>query len=308
MCREELNIVRLQQMNRLCFVFLIGVFGTLVSKAIQLEANNRFETVESVYEIGFTEDQVNSYFNGDYWLDSRLSSKLVDLNKIYQERAFSKKLSNDSTVKRYQKSYGTWIEERICPESPYIDKPMRTPMTSHYGRRVHPMSGRSHVHAGIDFRGRTGTPVYAASTGRVKSVRRKGAYGKAIVIEHGNSFTTLYAHLSKYAVKEGQWVNLGQTVGYVGRTGRVTGPHLHFEVRCHNVPLNPRKYLGKVGQVAEVKFKRRYRPWRRTANTARRIQTRTARREPASPAKHDPNYYTRMINLQKLQKMQKKKQ
>lgn len=282
-------------MNRLFFIFLIGLFGTIISKAVQLDSVTRFETVDSLNSEYYSLTEINMHFDGDNWLDNRISSKSVDLNSIYQEKAFTKKLSNKSTVKRYQKSYGTWIEERICPESPYIDKPVRAPMTSHFGRRVHPLSGRSHVHAGIDFRGRTGTPVYAASSGVIKKARRKGAYGKVIVIDHGNSYTTLYAHLSGYAVKEGQWVNLGQTIGYIGRTGRVTGPHLHFEVRCHNVPLNPRKYLGKLGQIAEVKFKRRVRSW-----------SQRSRRNPAV-VKRDPNYYTRMINLQKLQKLKQKK-
>ncbi len=274
-------------MNRSFFIFTLGMFVALISKAIQTVPSPDFNSVESLAEAGFDAIDVASHFTGQNWLENKVMSSPVDLNQIYQEKVFTRALANKSTTKRYEHSYNTWIEERICPESPYIDKPVRANMTSRFGYRTHPMSGRRHVHAGIDFRGKAGTPVLAGSAGVIKTARRKGAYGRTIVINHGNSFTTLYGHLSGYNVKEGQWVNLGQTIGYIGRSGRATGPHLHFEVRCHNVPLNPSKYLGKMGKVAEVKFKRRRRSFSRQPTFAKR----------------DPNYYTRMINLQKLRKL-----
>ena len=286
-------------MNRLIFVFIFGMLGTFVSKAVQSNRQTLlFETAKILQAEAINNDSIYSFFEGEAWLENRMTSNLIDLNGIYQERAFEKKLSNKSQIKRYQKSYSTWIEQRTCPESPFIDKPVKSYMTSRFGTRVHPLSGRRHVHAGIDFRGKTGDPVIAASPGIVKTVGRKGAYGKSIIIDHGNSYTTLYGHLSGYTIKEGQWVNLGQTIGYIGRTGRTTGPHLHFEVRCHNVPLNPRKYLGKMGQLAEIKLHKRVRPYRRAAHVVHKVQQKTAALD-----KKDPNYYTRLINLQKLQKL-----
>lgn len=282
-------------MNRLFLIFFCGFFFTLISKAIQNGPMDNYEVVYTLEDAEIDPNTIVTYFNGENWLENKVLSESIDLNSIYQQKAFAKKLTNNSQVKMYQKSYATWIEERICNESPYIDKPVRANMTSRYGYRTHPLSGRRHIHAGIDYRGKTGTPVLAGSAGVVKTARRKGNYGKTIVIDHGNSYSTLYGHLSGYAVTEGQWVNLGQTIGYIGRTGRATGPHLHFEVRCHNVPLNPNKYLGKIGQVAEVKFKRR----KRAYSSLSRQQ-----REPAF-VKRDPNYYTRMINLRKLQNMKK---
>ncbi len=279
-------------MNRFFFLFFISLFATLVSKAVQYGNTDRNETIEFLQYKAVDELEIASYFNGHNWLENKMTSKSVNLTQIYQEKAFTKQLTKNSHVRRYQKSYGTWVEEKICNESPYIDKPVRANMTSRYGSRQHPMSGRRHIHAGIDFRGGTGTPVLAGSAGVVKTARRKGNYGKTIILDHGNSYTTLYGHLSGYAVREGDWVNLGQTIGYIGRTGRVTGPHLHFEVRCHNVPLNPMKYLGKMGQVAEVRFNRR-------------VRNVSHRRQPAV-VKRDPNYYTRMINLQKLRKLDQK--
>lgn len=277
-------------MNHMTFLFLLGLFSGLVSQAIQSETFHRFETVDSLLDQYIEETSINDSFIGHQWLESRVTSDIVDLNQMYQKNIGHKELEDNSEVNRVKKSYYTYIEERICPNSPYIDKPVRAPITSRYGRRVHPLSGRSHVHAGIDFRGRTGTPVVAAAQGLAKSVKRKGNYGKTIVIDHGNSYTTLYGHLSDYAIKEGQWVNLGQTIGYIGRTGRATGPHLHFEVRCYNVPLNPRQYLGKSGKVAEVRFRKRSR--HNFAAPSRGLAV-----------KRDPNYYTRMINLKKLESL-----
>lgn len=271
-------------MNRTLFIFLLGLFSTLLTKAVTYDVSDSFDDYE-VFDLDMA--QVNDQFEGLNWLKSKLTTQTRDLNGIYQSKMFKRTLSNKSEVRRIQKSYSSWVEERICLESPYIDKPVRANMTSRFGYRTHPISGRHHVHAGIDFRGNVGTPVLAGAAGKVKTSRRKGAYGKTIIIDHGNSYTTLYGHLSDYAVKEGQWVNLGQTIGYIGKTGRATGPHLHFEVRCHNVPLNPSKYLGHVGQMAEVKFNR---------------QSKSYQRQPTF-VKRDPNYYTRMINLEKLKRL-----
>ncbi len=280
-------------MNRLFLIFFCSMMFTLLTKAMQNGPMDDYETAFFLYQEDTERSEVASYFAGETWLENKVLSNMVDLDKIYQEKAFTRKLTNDSHVKRYIKSYSTWVEERVCNESPFIDKPIRANVTSRYGYRTHPLSGRRHVHAGIDFRGKTGTPVLAGSAGIVKTTGRKGAYGKTIIIDHGNSFTTLYGHLSGFAVKEGQWVNLGQTIGYIGRTGRATGPHLHFEVRCHNIPLNPSNYLGKMGQIAEVKFHKKTRNYHRP------------NREPAF-VKRDPNYYTRMINMKKLEKLNDK--
>jgi hypothetical protein len=281
-------------MIRYGFVFLSGVLFTLMTSAFF--RSPEVYPLSPVYQFATLSDQydLSSYFAGGVWLENQLLSKRVDLNGVFQKKAFVKKLSNKSEVRRYNKSYSTWIEERKCLESPYIDKPMKSNMTSLYGYRKHPFTGHKHIHAGVDFRGKIGTSVLAGSAGVVKRASRKGNYGKTIIVDHGNGFSTLYGHLSGYAVKEGQWVTMGQTIGFVGKSGRATGPHLHFEVRCHNVPLNPLQYLGKMGRIAEVKFKKK----RRSYLTSGRG------RAPAKSAQNDPNHFTRMINLEKLKKLQ----
>jgi murein DD-endopeptidase MepM/ murein hydrolase activator NlpD len=105
-------------------------------------------------------------------------------------------------------------------------------LTSEYGYRTNPVSGAYKLHAGVDIGASSGTAIYAAADGTVVLAQDYGSYGNCVMINHGNGYTTLYAHMSSIAVSDGQTVTQGQTVGYVGATGDVTGPHLHFEVRA----------------------------------------------------------------------------
>ena len=125
--------------------------------------------------------------------------------------------------------------------------PVKGKLTSNYGYRRHPIHGTYKMHTGIDISAPSGTPVRAADGGEIIAVGWRGGYGKMIVVMHGNrhgsSVTTLYGHLSGFAVSKGQSVGKGQVIGYVGSTGYSTGPHLHFEVRLNGQTVNPRGYL-----------------------------------------------------------------
>ena len=114
-------------------------------------------------------------------------------------------------------------------------------LTSGFGMRKHPLLRYSKMHTGVDFGAPTGTPIRAAGNGVIDLAGRHGAYGNTIVIKHGTKYKTLYAHMSRLAagVRKGKAVNQGQIIGYVGSTGRSTGPHLHYEVRVSNRPVNP---------------------------------------------------------------------
>lgn len=116
-------------------------------------------------------------------------------------------------------------------------------ITSTFGSRTHPIYGDVRMHNGIDFRAATGTAVRAAGAGKILYAGWKGGYGNAVIIDHGNSLATLYAHLSGITVGVGQGVAKGQMVGRAGSTGMSTGPHLHLEVRANGVPVNPLGYL-----------------------------------------------------------------
>ena len=134
---------------------------------------------------------------------------------------------------------------RISKHGPAFAKPLRVPLvvTSKYGYRPHPVTGRYQHHAGIDFRAAVGTRVYASKTGRVIVAERRGGYGKIVGIEHEGNFTTWYGHLSRIRVKVGQTVSQGKVIGLSGNTGISTGPHLHFEIRYKGRSEKPTKYI-----------------------------------------------------------------
>ena len=117
-------------------------------------------------------------------------------------------------------------------------------VTSGYGNRRHPFSGRQEFHTGIDIGARSGANVVAAESGMVTMSGWHGGYGQTIVIDHGNGLSTLYAHNSALLAREGQWVNRGDVIARVGSTGISTGPHLHFEIRQNGRHFNPAPSLG----------------------------------------------------------------
>jgi murein DD-endopeptidase MepM/ murein hydrolase activator NlpD len=108
--------------------------------------------------------------------------------------------------------------------------------------REHPMLGYSRMHEGVDFAASRGTPIYAAGDGVVRYAGRNGGYGNYVKLDHHDPFTTAYGHLQRLAdgIHPGAHVNQGEVIGYVGNTGRSTGPHLHYEIRKRGEPVNPR--------------------------------------------------------------------
>lgn len=123
-------------------------------------------------------------------------------------------------------------------------KPTVGRLSSGYGYRPDPFTGKMRMHNGIDIANRLGTPVVASMAGKVSWVdNRPKGYGNYVVVHHGNGYETLYAHLSRIDVKIGQWVEAGQRLGAMGSTGRSTGPHLHFTIFRNNVTLNPLHYV-----------------------------------------------------------------
>ena len=117
-------------------------------------------------------------------------------------------------------------------------------IASGFGYRVHPIYKTLRMHTGIDFSAPKGTPIYATGNGTVRN-KRKGmrGYGKFCMIDHGYGYKTLYAHLSKVIVRSGQKVKRGEIIGYVGSTGLSVAPHLHYEVRINDKPVNPVHYF-----------------------------------------------------------------
>jgi len=124
-------------------------------------------------------------------------------------------------------------------------------ISSSFGMRKHPISGFNKMHKGVDFAAPIGTPVYAGGNGVIEMVGVNGGYGKYIRIRHNNEYKTAYAHLSSYrkGISKGVRVNQGEVIGYVGSTGRSTGPHLHYEIIYQNKKVNPLKLKLPSGKI-----------------------------------------------------------
>lgn len=132
-----------------------------------------------------------------------------------------------------------------------IPLPGRPEVTSPFGARVDPFLGRPALHTGVDFREGFGVAIRATAAGRVGSAGTAGGYGNMVEVDHGTGVATRYAHMGQIAVSEGQSVTRGTVLGYVGATGRATGPHLHYEVRIDGEPIDPMRLIQTAGR-AEV--------------------------------------------------------
>jgi murein DD-endopeptidase MepM/ murein hydrolase activator NlpD len=116
-------------------------------------------------------------------------------------------------------------------------------ITGSFGERMDPFSGEGAFHSGVDISGDYGAEVHAAADGIVTAVETRSGYGRMVVVDHGFGLNTLYGHLSSFGTEVGVHVKRGDTVGYVGVSGRTTGPHVHYEVRINGAPVNPWRYL-----------------------------------------------------------------
>jgi murein DD-endopeptidase MepM/ murein hydrolase activator NlpD len=177
--------------------------------------------------------------------------------RLYDERgkavgigdiAYAAMTLSGKTLKLYRYlPAGAKTAEYLTPAGANVKKALlRTPvdgarLSSGFGLRLHPILGYTKMHRGVDFAAPPGSPIMAAGDGVVESAGAAGAYGNLVVVRHDGAYETAYAHMSHIArgVKPGTMVRQGQVIGYVGATGRATGPHLHYEVRFHGEPMNP---------------------------------------------------------------------
>jgi murein DD-endopeptidase MepM/ murein hydrolase activator NlpD len=204
---------------------LASIFGWDVDFALDIRQGDAFTVV---YE--------ELYLDGEKVGDGNIiAAEFANNNHIY--RAYRYTDSNDKT-------------EYYSPDGKSMRKPfMRTPVdlariSSHFNlKRKHPVLNKIRAHKGVDYAAATGTAIKATGDGKVVHRGRKGGYGNTIILRHGNTYTTLYAHMSKYARKTGvgSRVKQGQIIGYIGSTGLATGPHLHYEFRVNGVHRNPLK-------------------------------------------------------------------
>jgi murein DD-endopeptidase MepM/ murein hydrolase activator NlpD len=133
-------------------------------------------------------------------------------------------------------------QKNLLAHTPAI-RPVKGWITSDFGYRLSPFTGKREFHKGLDIANRKGTKIMAAADGVVTFVGARGLFGNLIIIDHGHGITTRYAHLEKTFFQRGDRVARGKTIALMGNTGRSTGAHLHYEVRLNGVPVNPSKYI-----------------------------------------------------------------
>ncbi|MDP9160780.1 MAG: M23 family metallopeptidase [Acidobacteriota bacterium] len=132
-----------------------------------------------------------------------------------------------------------WVRANSAPNL----WPVEGPVTGSFGERIDPFNGEGAFHSGVDIGSSYGQAIVAPADGIVEFADFMGGYGRAIILDHGHGITTRFGHLSNFSIISGQHVHRGDVIGYVGLSGRSTGPHLHYEVRINDTPVNPYKYL-----------------------------------------------------------------
>lgn len=169
---------------------------------------------------------------------------------------------------RFSELFASWSAlDTAAPETPgapatifersTVSVPSRMPldgsrMSSSYGMRDHPVLRQRRRHNGVDLAAPTGTPIYATADGIVGRADWFSSYGLYVSIDHGADLETRYAHMSRLAVAQGERVKKGDVIGYVGSTGRSTGPHLHYEVRVDGVAVNPIPYMVETEEQTRL--------------------------------------------------------
>lgn len=128
--------------------------------------------------------------------------------------------------------------------------PVAGEITGHFGERLDPFSGEGAFHAGLDIASHYGDEIRATADGVVEEADKRAGYGRVVVIDHGFGVTTWYGHLSGFNTEVGMTVKRGDVIGYEGQSGRSTGPHLHYEVRIYNTPVNPWRYLRNTSPTS----------------------------------------------------------
>jgi murein DD-endopeptidase MepM/ murein hydrolase activator NlpD len=185
---------------------------------------------------GIPEDSLDH----DLPLDEKHNSLLREMHQQIDQTALTVKqqfLDFDHLIKELEK------KKNLLASTPSIRPVEGGWVTSEFGYRKSPFTGKRDFHAGLDISNKTGTEIIATADGKVSYASRKALLGNLVTIDHGYGRVTRYGHLDKILVKRGQRVKRGDVVGHLGNTGQSTGPHLHYEVRINGAPVDPVKYI-----------------------------------------------------------------
>ncbi|MCW9022834.1 MAG: peptidoglycan DD-metalloendopeptidase family protein, partial [Sedimenticola sp.] len=202
---------------------LANIFGWDIDFALEIRAGDQFSLI---YEEEYLDGK--KYRNGPI-----LAAEFINQGKVFRAIRFE----DDEGYSNYYSPEGDSMRKAFL-RAPVDFRRISSRFTK---ARFHPVLGKKRPHKGVDYSAATGTPIKAAGDGRVIFRGTKGGYGRTVILRHGSQYTTLYGHLSKYrsGVNNGSRVRQGQVIGYVGKSGLATGPHLHYEFRVNGVHRNP---------------------------------------------------------------------
>lgn len=211
----------------------LGSLASEVSALYGLRRNHLSKTISPASAAAVSDTDDSGTFSQEAYVQS------LDQFAVLRNDA----LSGHFDVGMASPATTNWADVAGAPEL----WPVTGRITSSFGERQDPiLTGEGEFHTGVDIATNFGAQVHAAADGVVEKAGWETGYGRVIILSHGNGIETLYAHLSGFTVTVGQQVQCGQVVGYVGLSGRTTGPNLHYEVRIHNTPVNPHKYLRET--------------------------------------------------------------
>ncbi len=213
---------------------MAGIFGWDIDFALDIRQGDKFSIL---YEEQFIEGK-------KYQTGTILAAEFTNQGKTFKAIRFTDKSGRSN----YYTPTGLSMRKTF----------LRTPVdfrriSSRYGKRKHPVLNRMRLHKGVDYAARRGTPIHSSGDGKVIFKGRKGGYGRVVIVQHGSRYKTLYAHMNgfKRGIRVGKYVKQGQTIGFVGSSGRATGPHLHYEFRVNGVHRNP--LTVKLPNAAPIK-------------------------------------------------------
>lgn len=210
--------------------------GSLASEVSALYGLRQSRLTKSAATVAVDPDDSNATFSNAAYAQS------FDQLSSLKDTALSGQLAQAFAIGADPSGGSNWTAMLNAPTLwPVVGR-----ITSSFGERLDPFNGEGAFHSGIDIGTSFGAAVRAPADGVVVKASYGNGYGREIIIDHGNGVETLYGHLSGFAVTAGEQVRRGQVIGYVGDSGRSTGPHLHYEVRIRNTPVNPHKYLRET--------------------------------------------------------------
>lgn len=212
---------------------LAEIFGWDIDFALDLRAGDRFVVI----------------YEEKFWFGRKIADGAILAAEFWNRGRVYRAIGFRDTFGRI--NYFTPAGKSL--RRPFLRTPVQfRSVSSRFSKsRYHPILKTWRAHTGVDYSAPIGTPVHATASGRVVSVGWNGGYGNTVLIDHGNSFSTLYAHLSRYrpGLRGGQHVEQGEVIGYVGQTGLATGPHLHYEFQVHGRHQNPLTFEFPAGET-----------------------------------------------------------